>query len=324
MPILCKIHRGDFIESIHVAYAVAVNEAGEILYSSGDPDYITCIRSTLKPFQASAAVKEGAIKTAGFNSAECTLMCASHNGEDIHVKTAESMLQKIGYDTSHYECGTHFPYDKESKIKLIQNDENPSALHNNCSGKHAGMLCLAKHLQIDPKGYTDLNHPVQQLIMEQVRRFSELDDFPLAIDGCSAPVPFLPLFNIALMFQKFASGNYDELNTLFDAIISNPYLIAGKNRFDTDFIKTMDGKAVTKVGGEGVRGVGIRTAKGETYGVALKVLDGNQRCSPIATMAVLDELDLLTKDQSEKLSSYKKIVLRNHRKIETGIIAVEL
>jgi L-asparaginase II len=165
---------------------------------------------------------------------------------------------------------------------------------------------------------------VQQLIMKQVKRFSELNDFPLAIDGCSAPVPFLPLFNIALMYQKFASGNYDELNTLFDAITSNPYLIAGKNRFDTDFIKTMDGKAVTKVGGEGVRGLGIRTAKGEVYGIALKVLDGNQRCNPIAIMAVLEEMDLLTKDQSEKLSSYKNTVLRNHRKIETGIIAVEL
>jgi len=324
MPILCKVHRGDFIESIHVAYAVVVNGEGEIVYSSGDPHYLTCVRSTLKPFQASATVKEGATKAVGLTPAESALMCASHNGEDIHVKTAESMLKKIGYDTSYYECGTHFPYDKESKIKLIQNDEKASALHNNCSGKHAGMLCLAKHLQVDPKGYTDSNHPVQQLIMEQVKRFSELDEFPLAIDGCSAPVPFLPLFNIALMYQKFASGNYDELNTLFDAVTSNPYLIAGKNRFDTDFIETMDGKAVTKVGGEAVRGLGIRVGNGEVFGIALKVLDGNQRCSPIATMAVLDELDLLTKDQSEKLSSYKKIVLRNHRKIETGIIAVEL
>jgi len=324
MPILCKIHRGDFIESIHVAYAVVVDKKGEIVYSSGDPHYLTCIRSTLKPFQASAAVKEGATKAVGFTPAEIALMCASHNGEDIHVNTAKSMLDKIGYDTSYYECGTHFPYDEESKKKLIQNEENSSALHNNCSGKHAGMLCLAKYLQVDPKGYTDPDHQVQQLIMKQVKRFSELDEFPLATDGCSAPVPFLPLFNIALMYQKFASGNYDELNTLFDAVTSNPYLIAGKNRFDTDFIETMDGKAVTKVGGEAVRGLGIRSGNGDVFGIALKVLDGNQRCSPIATMAVLDELDLLTKDQSEKLSSYKKTVLRNHRKIETGIIAVEL
>ena len=324
MPILCKIHRGDFIESIHVAYAVIVDEKGEIVYSSGDPHYLTCVRSTLKPFQASAAVKEGATKAVGFTPVEIALMCASHNGEDIHVNTAKSMLDKIGYNTSYYECGTHFPYDNESKIKLIHNEENPSALHNNCSGKHAGMLCLAKYLQVDPKGYTDPDHQVQQLIMKQVKRFSELDEFPLATDGCSAPVPFLPLFNIALMYQKFASGNYDELNTLFDAVTSNPYLIAGKNRFDTDFIEAMDGKAVTKVGGEAVRGLGIRSGNGDVFGIALKVLDGNQRCSPIATMAVLGELDLLTKDQSEKLSSYKKTVLRNHRKVETGIIAVEL
>ena len=324
MPILCKIHRGDFIESIHVAYAVVVDGKGEIVYSSGDPHYLTCVRSALKPFQASAAIKEGATKAVSFTPEEIALMCASHNGEDIHVNTAKSMLDKIGYDTSYYECGTHFPYDKESRVKLIQNEENSSALHNNCSGKHAGMLCLAKYLQVDPKGYTDPGHKVQQLIMKQVKRFSELDQFPMAIDGCSAPVPFLPLFNIALMYQKLASGNYDELNTLFDAVTSNPYLIAGKNRFDTDFIEAMDGKAVTKVGGEAVRGLGIRSGNGEVFGIALKVLDGNQRCSPIATMAVLDELDLLTKDQSEKLSSYKKIVLRNHRKIETGIIAVEL
>ena len=324
MPILCKVHRGDFIESIHVAYAVVVNGEGEIVYSSGDPHYLTCVRSTLKPFQASATVKEGATKAVGLTPAESALMCASHNGEDIHVETAESMLKKIGYDTSHYECGSHLPYDKESKIKLIQNDEKPSALHNNCSGKHAGMLCLAKYLQVDPKGYTDPDHPVQQLIMKQVKQFSELDEFPLTTDGCSAPVPFMPLFNIALMYQKFASGNYDELNTLFDAVTSNPYLIAGKDRFDTDFIEAMDGKAVTKVGGEGVRGLGIRAANGEVFGIALKVLDGSQRCSPIATIAVLDELDLLTNNQSEKLSSYKKTVLRNHRKIKTGIIAVEL
>ena len=324
MPILCKIHRGDFIESIHVAYAVVVNDKGEIVYSTGDPHYLTCVRSALKPFQASAAVKEGATKAVSFTPAEIALMCASHNGEDIHVNTAKSILDKIGYDTSYYECGTHFPYDKESRIKLIQNEEKSSVLHNNCSGKHAGMLCLAKYLQVDPKGYTDPDHKVQQLIMKQVKQFSELEEFPLVIDGCSAPVPFLPLFNIALMYQKFASGNYDELNTLFDAVTSNPYLIAGKNRFDTDFIEAMDGKAVTKVGGEAVRGLGIRTGNGEVFGIALKVLDGNQRCSPIATMAVLDELDLLTKNQLEKLSSYKKIVLRNHRKIETGIIAVEL
>ena len=115
MPILCKIHRGDFIESMHVAFAVVVDSKGSIVYSNGDAHYLTCVRSALKPFQASASVKAGATKKFDFSKDEIALMCASHNGEEIHVNTAMSILKKIGYDMSYYECGSHFPYDKDSK-----------------------------------------------------------------------------------------------------------------------------------------------------------------------------------------------------------------
>ena len=225
---------------------------------------------------------------------------------------------------SYYECGSHFPYDKDSKKELVHNNEKPSPLHNNCSGKHAGMLSLANYLKEDPKGYTNEDHPVQMKIMEQVKRFSELEEFPIAIDGCSAPVPFLPLYNIALMYQKLASNAYDELNILYDAIISNPYHIAGKNRFDTDFIQVMNGNAITKVGGEGVRGLGIRKPNGDAYGIAIKIIDGNQRCNPKATIAVLKELKLINDKQLEALHSYDRIILQNHRGIEIGSIQVEL
>ena len=324
MPVLCKIHRGDFIESMHVGFVVVVDAQGEIVYSNGDSHYFTCVRSALKPFQASASVKAGAVKHFNFTNEEIALMCASHNGEDIHVNTAMSMLQKIGYDISYYECGSHFPYDKDSKKELLYKDEKPNALHNNCSGKHAGMLSLANYLQEDPKGYTDENHPVQKKIIEQVKHFSELEEFPIAIDGCSAPVPFLPLYNLALMYQKFASTDYDELNILYDAVISNPYHIAGKDRFDTDFIKAMNGNAVTKVGGEGVRGIGIRTSKGDSYGIAIKIIDGNQRCNPAATIAILKELKLINEKELEALQTYHNIKLQNHRGIEIGSIQVEL
>ena len=115
MPILCKVHRGDFIESMHVGFVVVVDAKGEILYSNGDAHYLTCVRSSLKPFQASASVKAGAVKHFNFTKEEIALMCASHNGEDVHVNTAMSMLQKIGCDISYYECGAHSPYDKDSK-----------------------------------------------------------------------------------------------------------------------------------------------------------------------------------------------------------------
>ena len=126
------------------------------------------------------------------------------------------------------------------------------------------------------------------------------------------------------MYQKLASNAYDELNILYDAIISNPYHIAGKNRFDTDFIQVMNGNAITKVGGEGVRGLGIRNPNGDAYGIAIKIIDGNQRCNPMATIAILKELKLISEEQLEALQIYDNIKLQNHRGIEVGSIQVEL
>ena len=324
MGIMCKVMRGDFIESMHVAYAVVVDGKGQIVKNWGDPYYLTCVRSALKPFQASAAVAAGATSAAGFTSAELALMCASHNGEDIHVQTAKEMLEKLGYDMSYYECGSHAPYDRKSKVELIKNSQEPTPLHNNCSGKHAGMLCLTKYLKADPAGYTNVEHPVQQAIMKQIMKFSELEDFPLAVDGCSAPVPFMSLYNIALMYQKLASVDYEDLNPLYDAMVSNPMLVAGTDRFDTDFIEAMKGHAVTKVGGEAIRGIGFRKDDGSVLGIAIKMLDGNQRCVPSVALAVLENLKLLTSAVLEKLKKYTDITLKNHRLLEVGSIVIEI
>ncbi|HBN45126.1 MAG TPA: asparaginase [Candidatus Marinimicrobia bacterium] len=324
MGIMCRVMRGDFIESMHVAYAVVVDGDGLIVKNWGDPNYITCIRSSLKPFQASAAVLEGATEAAGFTSEELALMCASHNGEEMHVTTAQGMLEKLGYDISYYECGSHAPYDQNAKFELIRNSNDPTPLHNNCSGKHAGMLCLAKHLGASPFGYTQVDHPVQQAIIKQIKKYSELDDFPLAVDGCSAPVPFMPLYNIALMYQKLASGEHGDMNVLYEAMISHPMLVAGTNRFDTDFILALDGRAVTKVGGEAVRGLGIRKEDGSVLGIGIKMLDGNQRCMPSVAVSILENLELLTSAELKKLDKYSNISLKNHRQIEVGSITIEI
>jgi len=321
---MCRVMRGDFIESMHVAYAVVVDGDGQIVKNWGDPDYLTCVRSALKPFQASAAVSAGATDAAGFTSAELALMCASHNGEEIHIQTAKEMLEKLGYDMSYYECGSHAPYDRKSKIELIKNSQEPTPLHNNCSGKHAGMLCLTKYLKADPAGYTNVEHPVQQAIMKQIMKFSELEDFPLAVDGCSAPVPFMTLYNIALMYQKLASVDHEDLSPLYDAMVSNPMLVAGTDRFDTDFIEAMKGHAVTKVGGEAIRGIGFRKDDGSVLGIAIKMLDGNQRCVPSVALAVLENLKLLTSAVLEKLKKYTNITLKNHRLLEVGSIVIEI
>ncbi len=324
MGIMCRVMRGEFIESMHVAYAVAVDDTGAIIKNWGDPYYLTCIRSSLKPFQASATVASGALDAAGFTDSELALMCASHNGESIHVETAKAMLDKLGLDITQYECGSHPPYDRESRSRLIKQSEPASPLHNNCSGKHAGMLCLSKHLGADPRGYTGHGHPVQKAIMEKIKNFSEMDELHLAIDGCSAPVPFMPLYHIALMYQKLASGNYEELNRIFGAMNSNPIMVAGTERFDTDFMTVMNGIAVTKVGGEAVRGIAIKKSDGSSVGIAAKILDGNHRCMPTAALAVLEDLNLIDPNQLFQLEKYRNITLENHRELEIGSIAVDL
>ena len=323
MVIKCEVHRNTEIESVHQVYGVVVDSNGKILFSSGDPHYITCIRSSLKPFQTSVCVETGAADAFGFTDKELAVMCASHNGEKIHTSTISGILGKIDIDSSYYKCGVHSPYDKKTKITIFRDGKDFNSLHNNCSGKHAGMLATAKHLGCDLNEYLQLQHPVQQKIVSALEQYTEQSGFVFGTDGCSAPTPFLSLYGIAILYQKLASGNYPVLSRLYDAMVTHPYLVAGRKRFDTDFMEAMSGRAVTKVGGEGVRGLGIRQKNGNVIGIALKVLDGNQRANPVATMLLLDQLKLLTESESQKLEKYEKTKLLNHRKIHVGNITAK-
>ena len=320
MPILCRVTRGELTESIHVAFAVAVDETRQPFYSTGDPQYLTCIRSSLKPFQAAASVKAGAVDAAEFNDDELALMCASHKGEKIHVKTAQSMLTKLGLTVDDYECGSHFPSDTLTRHRMIREDKEAQPLHNNCSGKHAGMLALAKHLGQGTANYIKKDHPVQRTILEYVQDITGLETIPTEIDGCSAPTPFMTLETIAGMFQTLAAGNEPELKRVFKAMCSCPDLVGGSNHFDTNFIKALTGRGVTKVGGESVRGIALKTKDKGSVGIAIKILDGNFRALPVATMKLLEHLELLTEEELQNLDKFRTKILKNHNQIEIGRI----
>ena len=210
MPILCRVTRGDLTESIHVIFATVVDDSGNIVFSTGDPNYVTCIRSSLKPFQAAAAIRSGAVDAAGFDEGEVALMCASHLGEDVHVKTAQKMLSKIGYTLNDYECGIHPPADMLSRHELIRSGAQPNPLHNNCSGKHAGMLAIAKHLVNNPKNYIKPDNIVQKTIYEALQDYSEVRDIPMETDGCSVPTAFFTLETIAKLYQKLSTEDHPE------------------------------------------------------------------------------------------------------------------
>ena len=320
MPILCRVTRGELTESIHVAFAVAIDETRQPFYSTGDPQYLTCIRSSLKPFQAAASVKAGAVDAAEFNDEELTLMCASHKGEKMHVKTAQSMLTKLGLTVDDYECGSHFPSDTLTRHRMIKEDKEAQPLHNNCSGKHAGMLALAKHLGQGTANYIKKDHPVQRTILEYVQDVSGLEMIPTEIDGCSAPTPFMTLETIAGLFQTLAAGNEPELKRVFKAMSSYPDLVGGSNHFDTNFIKALTGRGVTKVGGESVRGIALKTQDKGSVGIAIKILDGNFRALPVATMKLLEHLELLTEKELQNLDKFRTKILKNHNQIEIGRI----
>ena len=159
MAISCRVTRGDLTESIHVAFGTAVDKNGQVFFSSGDPHYLTCIRSSLKPFQTAASIKSGAIDSANFSDKEIALMCASHQGEEDHINTAKSMLEKLNLSVENYECGSHLPSNKKVRYDMIQQEISPTSLHNNCSGKHAGMLALGTYLGKGINGYTKKKSP---------------------------------------------------------------------------------------------------------------------------------------------------------------------
>ena len=320
MPILCRVTRGELTESIHVAFAVAIDETRQPFYSTGDPQYLTCIRSSLKPFQAAASVKAGAVDAAEFNDEELALMCASHIGEKMHVKTAQSLHTKLGLTVDDYDSGSHVPSDTLTRHRMIREDKEAQPLHNNCSGKHAGMLALAKHLGQGTANYIKKDHPVQRTILEYVQDITGLETIPTEIDGCSAPTPFMTLETIAGMFQTLAAGNEPELKRVFKAMSSCPDLVGGSNHFDTNFIKALTGRGVTKVGGESVRGIALKTQDKGSVGIAIKILDGNFRALPVATMKLLEHLELLTEEELQNLDKFRTKILKNHNQIEIGRI----
>jgi L-asparaginase II len=321
-PIIIQVTRGDRIESFHQAFVVIVDKQGKTIYSSGDENYITCFRSSLKPFQASAAIKCEATSKAQFTSKEIALMCASHSGEKIHIETAKGMLDKLGYTPNDYECGAHPAHDISTRHQMIKSEITHNAMHNNCSGKHAGMLCLAKYTGDITQGYIDKNHIVQKMILEQVIRIAEKPPNSFGIDGCSVPTPFYDLKTIAVMFQKLGSGDYEELTTAYKAMSLHPHLVAGYNRFDTEFIKTMKGRAISKGGGEAIQGISLQTKKYGPVGIALKVIDGSHRVRDVAIMSALTSLNLLTTREKQQLHKFSSVSIINYNGIETGKIKV--
>jgi L-asparaginase II len=315
-PTLAEILRGHIVESFHRGAFAVANATGEIIDSQGDIARNIFPRSAIKAFQAVPLIESGAADHFGFDDEDIALACSSHSGEAEHVRVAAKMLKKVGIEEAAYECGSHWPERMADKTALIKAAEMPRAIHNNCSGKHAGMLAVAKHLGVPLKDYVTRDHPVQKAVAQAIDRYCNVDTAtsPCGIDGCSVPTWAMPLANMAQGFAKlFAPGNTTG-QRIAKAASAHPFLIAGTNKFDSKIMAAIP-RLFIKVGAEGVYCGAIPHA---SLGFALKIDDGAVRGAEVAVAKMLSNLDCWSSDEKEKLESFTHATQSNWRKLEVG------
>lgn len=318
-------YRGSTIENRHAVSVAIVNASGNLIAYAGNPRLQAPMRSTAKPFQTQALFLSGAVKHFALTQKELALASASHLGTPEHVGVAQGFLKKLGLNYEYLACGIHAPADFEARKTLESSGEKPTAIHNNCSGKHSGMLSVALMLKAPLEGYEKLEHPVQQLNLQTIKDLSGVDTIPWGIDGCSVPTFVLPLENAARMFAFLADPSkapekYQEgLEKTFEAMKAFPVMVAGHGELDTVLTEGVSG-AVSKGGAEGYEGVALRETPHGPLGVIFKVEDGN---SAVRATAVVRVLELLGQDTTA-LEKWRRPVITNHRKITTGYVEADI
>jgi L-asparaginase II len=315
---------GPVVENIHMGSVAVVDVRGRLLWSAGDPQLPTFTRSALKPFQALPFVLDDGPARFGLSRAELALLCASHSGEDQHLRGVTSILGKIGLDENHLECGCHAPLFYEAMQLPLPAERRWRPVHHNCSGKHSGFLAWCRLHGHAGDGYVDPAHPLQQAIRATLAQTARVaaDSMALGMDGCSAPNYALPLARLAYLYARLAQGPADPghgaaMGDLFDAMVSHPHMVSGQGRSDLAYMEAGAGDWVTKVGADAVQAIGVRSAG---LGIAIKVADGASRALPVATVSVLDQLGLLNEQQRATLERYRQPPLSNARGSVVGDI----
>jgi L-asparaginase II len=290
--LLAECLRGHLVESRHTGSFVVTDADGRVVLAGGDPALPVFPRSAIKALQALPLLTAGAADRFGLTDAELALACASHTGLPAHGRTAADMLHRAGRDETCLECGAHWPTSASAARALAASGQTPTALHNNCSGKHAGFVCLAVAAGDDPSGYVRPDHPTMTRVTRAVEEVTgaALTAANRAIDGCSIPTYRVPLDSIATGFARFGTGS--RLPAGFDAaamrlrqaVAANPDMIAGPGRFDTEVTAALGEAAFVKTGAEGVH-AGAMPALG--LGFAIKVEDGHNRAADAFAAALL-------------------------------------
>ena len=330
-PILVEVMRGGFVESQHAGALAVIDADGAVLAQVGDINRPVFPRSAVKVLQALPLIASGAADQLGLSDAELALACASHNGEPLHVQTAAGMLAKAGLDLSALECGSHWPaYDRATRA-LAAAGEEPNALHNNCSGKHAGFACVAcamhggkTDLRGFFSGYVQPGHAVMREVTAALQAATGIDlsSAPRGTDGCAIPTYAIPLRQLALAFARVATGHglsadhARAARRLRQAVAREPFMVGGSGRFDTRVMQRLGERAFVKVGAEGVYCAALPE---RGLGVAIKMDDGNNARAVEVVMATLIEALLpLGDDDAGFMRTLSEPTLNNWNGLAVG------
>ncbi|PZU25060.1 MAG: asparaginase [Shinella sp.] len=326
-PVTVEVTRGNRVESRHRGLIAVVDADGGLVWSAGDVEAGVFPRSACKAIQALPLVESGAADAYGFTNRELALACSSHNGEDGHVEAAAAMLARAGRDGETLECGAHWSFDQATLIHQARTLEKPTALHNNCSGKHAGFVCACCHQGVEPRGYVTYEHELQRQIraaMEDVTG-SPLGTDNCGVDGCSIPTYAVPLRGLAQGFAKLATGTglppgrAKAGRRLVEACMAEPWYVAGTKRACTRLMEIAPGRIFVKTGAEGVFCAAIPE---RGLGIALKCEDGTTRAAEAMIGAVLARFFREDEEVCALLSGFAKHSMRNWNGIHVGDVRV--
>ena len=324
-PVLVEVTRGDMVESRHRGAFAVVDVHGRVVESAGNIEALVFARSAIKPIQALPLIETGAAASFELGNAEIALACASHNGESRHVEVVTRWLARIGLSVGDLECGDSLPATEDALRSLYAAGGKPTAAHDNCSGKHAGFLTVARHLRQPTHGYIHYDHPVQQRVLGVLEQMTGLDlgRAPRGIDGCGIPVIGVPLGNLALAMARLGhphdqpKARRDACTRIRAAMTAEPFMVAGTGRFCTRAIAALAGRALVKTGAEGVYCAVLPELR---LGIAIKIDDGARRAAEFVTARLLQRLGVIDGDAAYQLRDALDPTIANRAGAPVGTI----
>ena len=322
-PVVVEATRGERIESAHRGAGAVVDADGRVVMIFGDAERAVHPRSAVKALQALPLLESGAADRLGLSDKEIALACASHSGGDDHVATARVMLARAGCDERILECGVHWPLGEAEARALARSGQTPNALHNNCSGKHAGFICLACAIGVEPKGYVAPDHVVQREVAAAIAAATgaRLSEAMRGVDGCAIPTYAVPLIALARGFARLGTGQglsparAKAAMRIRAAVAAHPLTVAGKGRFDTEVMSLVGARVFTKAGAEGVFCAALPEAG---LGLAVKADDGAGRAAQVMVAVLISRFGGFDDETAARLRPFVSPRLLNWNGVEVG------